>query len=107
MTDGRTDSNTARSELAFEVRLEALACGDLRSSAGHLTEETATTARCGCGLLRSGGSRRRSVLGGRRLSDGAGLASLSRLLRSRASRRSRDGRALGRRGRTARLARHG
>ena len=54
----------------------------------------------------SGGSRRRSVLGGRRLSDGAGLASLSRLLRSGARLRSRDGGALGRRGGTAGLARH-
>ena len=57
--------------------------------------------------MRSGGSGRRSVLGGRRLSDGAGLASLSRLLRRRARLRSRDGGALGRRGGTAGLARHG
>jgi len=82
----------------------ALAWGDLRSSAGHLAEEAAATARCGCSLL--GGSRRRSVLVGRRLGDGAGLASLSRLLRRRARLRSRDGGALGRRGGTAGLARH-
>ena len=54
----------------------------------------------------SGGSRRRSVLVGRRLGDGAGLASLSRLLRRGARLRSRDGGALGRRGGTAGLARH-
>jgi hypothetical protein len=78
--------------------------GNLRSSAGHLAEETATAARCGRGLLGSG--RRRSVLVRRRLGDGAGLASLSRLLGRRARLRSRDSGALGRRGGTAGLARH-
>ena len=86
--------------------MDAHARGDLRSSAGHLAEETATAACCGSSLLRSGGSRRRSVLVGGRLGDGAGLASLSRLLRRRASLGSRDGGALGRRGGTAGLARH-
>jgi hypothetical protein len=42
----------------------------------------------------------------RRLGDGAGLASLSRLLGRRARLRSRDGGALGRRGGTTGLARH-
>ena len=55
-----------------------------------MAEETATTARCGCSSRRSGSSRRRSVLVGRRLGDGAGLASLSRLLRRRARLRSRN-----------------
>ena len=53
-----------------------------------------------------GSSGRRSVLVGRRLGDGAGLASLSRLLGRRARLRSRDGGALRRRGGTAVLARH-
>jgi hypothetical protein len=70
--------------------MDAHARGDLRSSAGHLAEETATAACCGSSLLRSGGSRRRSVLVGGRLGDGAGLASLSRLLRRRARLRSRN-----------------
>ena len=91
-------------ELAIELRMVTLGCGDLRSSAGHLAEETATAARCGCSLLRSG--RRGSVLVGRRLSDSAGLASLCRLLRRRARLRSRNGGTLGRRGGTAGLARH-
>ena len=69
-----------------------------------MAEETATTARCGRGLLGSGG--RRGVLVRRRLSDGAGLAGLSRLLGRRARLRSRDGGALRRRGGTAGLARH-
>jgi hypothetical protein len=76
---------------------------NLRSSAGHLAEETATAARCGRSLLRSG---RRSVLVGRRSGSGAGLASLGGLLGRRARLRSRDGGALGRRGGTAGLARH-
>jgi hypothetical protein len=80
-----------------------VACGDLRSSAGHLAEKTATAARCGRSLLGSGRGR---VLVGRRSGGGAGLASLSRLLGRRARLRSRDGGALGRRGGTAGLARH-
>lgn len=55
-------------------------------------------------MLGSGG--RGSVLVGRRLGDGAGLASLGGLLGRRARLGSRDGRALGRRGGTAGLARH-
>lgn len=93
-----------KSMLAIEIGEVALACGNLRSSAGHLAEETATAARCGCSLLGSSGGR--SVLVGRRLGDGAGLASLSRLLGRRARLRSRNRGALGRRGGTAGLARH-
>ena len=104
VADGGTDCDTAVGremlDLGF-VRWRTSIRGNLRSSAGHLAEETATTARCGRGLLGSGG--RRSVLGRRRLGDGAGLASL---LRRRASLRSRDRGALGRRGGTAGLARH-
>lgn len=106
VTDGGTDCDTAvrGGMLASGFHGETPIRGNLRSSAGHLAEETATTARCGRGLLGSGG--RRSVLVRRRLGDGAGLASLSRLLGRRARLRSRDGGALRRRGGTAVLARH-
>jgi len=105
VADGRTDCDTAVRGVSSKLSCWSTSIGgNLRSSAGHLAEQTATTARCGRGLLGSGG--RRGVLVRRRLSDGAGLAGLSRLLGRRARLRSRDRGALGRRGGTAGLARH-
>jgi len=101
LVDGRSGCAGAAAEPTADGVADGGSDCDTGSSAGHLAEETATTARCGRGLLGSGG--RRSVLGRRRLGDGASLASL---LGRRASLRSRDRGALGRRGGTAGLARH-